>query len=290
MDVAKRYKYLLAMDGSVHAHRAAQFLARRAAALRPAEAIIVNALHGAPAPDKGPFEADAAAAQAARMLEAAGVPATVLTPLGDPARMIVEASQTNGCDEIVLGSRGAGAMENFAIGSVAYKVAHLATVPVTIVPNPFGSAELELEDSGGAHRILLAADGSAYATRAADYVCRLKGARVPLAVCLLNVQLPIVSRQVGRYVSKATMDAFLEEEGKEALAGAAAVLAAAGLQAETRVRIGQVARTIVHEAGLIGATRIVLGSRGLGALAGMMLGSTALQVMHLAELPVTLVK
>jgi nucleotide-binding universal stress UspA family protein len=86
------------------------------------------------------------------------------------------------------------------------------------------------------------------------------------------------------------MDAFLEEEGREALAGPAAVLAAAGVQAEARVRIGPVARTIVQEASLIGATRIVLGSRGLGALAGMVLGSTALQVMHLAELPVTLVK
>ena len=33
-----------------------------------------------------------------------------------------------------------------------------------------------------------------------------------------------------------------------------------------------------------------MGTRGLGALANVVVGSTALQVMHLAQIPVTLVK
>jgi nucleotide-binding universal stress UspA family protein len=33
-----------------------------------------------------------------------------------------------------------------------------------------------------------------------------------------------------------------------------------------------------------------MGTRGLGALASVVVGSTALQVVHLSEIPVTLVK
>ncbi len=39
-----------------------------------------------------------------------------------------------------------------------------------------------------------------------------------------------------------------------------------------------------------GVDVIVMGTRGMGALANLALGSTATKVVHLAEVPVTLVK
>ena len=39
-----QYKFLLAIDGSAHANRAAEYLVRRAAGLRPCEVHLVNVL------------------------------------------------------------------------------------------------------------------------------------------------------------------------------------------------------------------------------------------------------
>jgi nucleotide-binding universal stress UspA family protein len=54
--------------------------------------------------------------------------------------------------------------------------------------------------------------------------------------------------------------------------------------------VGHAGQTIANHASHWGCTRIVMGTRGLGALANVVVGSTALQVMHLSEIPVTLVK
>ena len=36
--------------------------------------------------------------------------------------------------------------------------------------------------------------------------------------------------------------------------------------------------------------QIVMGTRGLGGIQGLLLGSVAMQVIHLAEVPITLIK
>ena len=56
------------------------------------------------------------------------------------------------------------------------------------------------------------------------------------------------------------------------------------------ILIGHAGEAIVREALQRGCTRIVMGTRGHGALASVIIGSTALQVLHRSELPVTLVK
>ena len=48
--------------------------------------------------------------------------------------------------------------------------------------------------------------------------------------------------------------------------------------------------TIVAFAEDVGADEIVMGTRGLGGLAGLLLGSVATEVISLAKVPVTLVK
>ena len=54
--------------------------------------------------------------------------------------------------------------------------------------------------------------------------------------------------------------------------------------------IGPVAETIARTALGQNCDGIVMGTRGLGAAAGALLGSVASQVVHLADVPVTLVK
>ena len=50
------------------------------------------------------------------------------------------------------------------------------------------------------------------------------------------------------------------------------------------------ATEIVRVAKLEGVDPIMMGTRGMGALGKLLLGSTANKVVHLAEVPVTLVK
>ena len=53
--------------------------------------------------------------------------------VGSPAAAIVRAFETQGADEIIIGSRGVGRIRAL-IGSVAHEVIHRAQCPVTVIP------------------------------------------------------------------------------------------------------------------------------------------------------------
>ena len=293
---SNRYKYLLAVDGSAHSNRAADYLARCVSGLRPCEVHIVNVLAPGIAglitsgQNNTFLKPGVESAAARRRLDEAGVAYRFHGALGDPAQRIVELARSESCNEVILGSRGLSALDGFALGSVAYKVVHLSPVPVTVVPDPLDTSDLAPCEISKAHRVLLAVDGSEASTQAVAYVCALRDASLPVEVRLLNVQIPIASGNVRRLVSQAIIDAYFHEEGLEALATAEKALQAAGIAFQEDIRVGHAAEVIVREALQRGCTRIVMGTRGHGALASVVLGSTALRVLHRSAVPVTLVK
>jgi nucleotide-binding universal stress UspA family protein len=52
---------------------------------------------------------------------------------GPAAEAILRIAQNDGCDLIVMGSRGLGMMQGLLLGSVSYRVLHHAQIPVLIV-------------------------------------------------------------------------------------------------------------------------------------------------------------
>jgi nucleotide-binding universal stress UspA family protein len=83
------------------------------------------------------------------------------------------------------------------------------------------------------------------------------------------------------------------QEAHDVVTEAVDVLARAGVQAEGEVRntiYGYAARQIVADAKDHDADIIVMGSRGRGDLAGIILGSTAHKVIHLTDRPVLVVR
>ena len=52
---------------------------------------------------------------------------------GHPARTIIAFAKEHKCDLIVMGTRGAGSIENYLLGSVSHKVTGLAHCPVMTV-------------------------------------------------------------------------------------------------------------------------------------------------------------
>ena len=139
--------------------------------------------------------------------------------------------------------------------------------------------------------ILLPFDGSTHALHAARYLADLAATGAKLQVHVLNVQenpayaLSMVDASGMRQIEDA-----LRAEGKKAVLKAAEVLGASSVPHQLHVQIGMVAESIVSLAKSLGCESIVMGCRGLGALAGLVLGSIATRVVHLSPVPVTLVK
>jgi nucleotide-binding universal stress UspA family protein len=89
------------------------------------------------------------------------------------------------------------------------------------------------------------------------------------------------------------MSAESRDDASESVDAAVETLIQAGVKAHGTVRdtvFGYAAREIVNDAQEHGAGVIVMGSRGRGDLAGLVLGSTAHKVIHLADRPVLIVR
>lgn len=134
-------------------------------------------------------------------------------------------------------------------------------------------------------RILVAIDASDYSrliVPAAIEVARKFGSSVFV--------LHVVEHDRGRSVVYST----------ETTAGATQLVAKsvkamrdAGIQADGQVgdvAVGHVARDIVDTAESFGSDLIVMGSRGLSDVQGLLLGSITHKVMHLAQVPVLVVR
>jgi nucleotide-binding universal stress UspA family protein len=99
-----------------------------------------------------------------------------------------------------------------------------------------------------------------------------------------------------REIATRTAMVIADETVDEAHASVAAIvdkLIAAGVKAHGEVRntlFGYAGREIVDDAIQHGVDVIVMGSRGRGDLAGLILGSTAHKVIHLADRPVLIVR
>jgi nucleotide-binding universal stress UspA family protein len=85
-------------------------------------------------------------------------------------------------------------------------------------------------------------------------------------------------------------DNFHREEADKALESAVSLLDHARVRYRRVVEAGHAAETIVRYAREQNCDSIIMGSRGLSSVGNLVLGSIAARVVHLAEIPVTLVK
>jgi nucleotide-binding universal stress UspA family protein len=81
-----------------------------------------------------------------------------------------------------------------------------------------------------------------------------------------------------------------DPHGRSILTDACKLLDDAGRNYRPHVLIGEPALKIDRVARSERVDAIIMGTRGMGALGNLALGSTATKVVHLAEVPVTLVK
>ena len=140
--------------------------------------------------------------------------------------------------------------------------------------------------------VLLPIDGSECAMRSvALVISKLSHYRSPenTQIHLVNIQPPL-PHDVSRFVSHDQIADFHRDESDKAMQEARKRLDAAGLKYTCHAKVGDVAEEITLLAENLGCDQIVMGTHGRGALQGLLMGSTTTKVIHLAKVPVLLVK
>lgn len=140
-------------------------------------------------------------------------------------------------------------------------------------------------------KILVPVDGSENALRALRHVVSHHSRfSEPIELHLLNVQAPVASGAVKMFISQQQLNDYHRDEGLAALQEARAIVDRAGLSCHHHIGVGEIAPTIAGYAKEKGCQQIAMGTHGRGGLAHALLGSVATRVIHLAEVPVLLIK
>jgi nucleotide-binding universal stress UspA family protein len=227
--------------------------------------------------------------RAQRYLDDAAI--TASSDLGSPAGAIVDRSE--GADLVVTGTRARGRLAGGLLGSTSYSIAAHAKCPVVIVRAQDG------DDAGGApprpgpdYPVVVGADDSDPASRAVDAaadVASMAGAPLRIAYVAHAPSMEswayVESSKAGSestHKVREHADSTLEAESERAKA------AHPELTVSTEVLYGDpgpVLAELATRAGLV-----VVGSRGRGGFAGMLLGSTSHRLIRDATCPVMVVR
>lgn len=144
------------------------------------------------------------------------------------------------------------------------------------------------------HKFLIATDGSENALRAAEFVARL-AVHVPgrkITVLVVNDMLekmkhysPLRSPLVFEEI-----EVFFREKSQEALNRTLEVFKKHQCPAEGIIKLGNPAQEVVDFAREGNYDQIIIGSRGMGGLKGIVMGSVSSKIIQLSSCPVTVVK
>jgi nucleotide-binding universal stress UspA family protein len=254
-------------------------------AFQPAHDISPIGIPG-PALDTAPYEG------AAKLLvdgAVASIHARERSALRDVQRITVPDSggvalteASKGADLLVVGQRGRGPLKGL-LGSVSHQCVHHAACPVTVVPADWPSTRPPL-------RIVVGVDGSdasRVALRWALEEAALWGSTLVVA-CAWNTPYPV--EPWGLVVTPRDRDVF-ERHAHDVIE----TMVAAEIAEGAPKPIAWTGRAIEDASGpgLVqvsdGTDLLVVGSRGRGGFAALLVGSTSLHCLHHAACPVTIV-
>ncbi len=140
------------------------------------------------------------------------------------------------------------------------------------------------------HSILIPMDGSKQAQRALKHAIATIQEGLVADIHVINVQPVILPLGELPLLDYEMVEKAQQAQAKKLLKSACRPLDKAGLKYTQHFELGPVASTIVGYAKTHNCDSIIMGTRGMGALGNLVFGSTANQVVHLTDIPVTLVK
>ncbi len=191
---------------------------------------------------------------------------------------LIDLSDAEKSDLMVAGTRGLGAFRRMVLGSVSTNLVNHASCPVLVVRKRVYRIETEVQ------KILVATDGSKSANKAVETaasIAKSVGAELKIAHV---VYIPPYAYTGGGYaLSEIYKD--LTEEGKRIAAEAAKLADDNGVHAIVELIDNQRSpvQAIVDLAEEDKSDLVVVGTRGLGGLKKVFLGSVANGVVHYAK-------
>jgi nucleotide-binding universal stress UspA family protein len=224
-------------------------------------------------------------------LVAPGLSVRTLVRQGDPAKHIVDVARTEHVDLIAMATYGLAGIDRLMLGSVSEQVVRKSPVAVLLV-RPGGHRVRRVRS------ILVPTDGSpgaALALGAALPLVRSSGA----TLTLLEVTRPVHDWEyhvadAGELGRDLLVGKDYEEAGRvraeDYIKGMAERLRAKQFRATGLARVGTPAEVIVDTARECQADLIVMSTHALTGPARAILGSVADAVVHLADMPVLLVR
>jgi nucleotide-binding universal stress UspA family protein len=193
-------------------------------------------------------------------------------------------------DLVVMTTHGHGGFQRMWLGSVADALVRHLHVPILLI-RPHPMPRPSESDAPRFTNVLVATDGSEPAGRALAAALRLVPPTNGARFTLLTVVQPPAGPQSAYLPHAAELNReALERRRTEAeaqLAGQAAALRRQGLAVEQATVVDhRVAHAILGRAAAMQADLVVLGTRGLGTLPRLFVGSVADKVIRGAEMPV----
>jgi nucleotide-binding universal stress UspA family protein len=289
-------KVLIALDGSPNALGAAQHVAELARRGTQIEAVLLTVQRPIMAGEIGviaPVQlAEAERARAAAevlgpgcfILRKASVPYVEEELADTPATAITACASRHAADLILMGTRGLSSLKRVALGSVSKEVLRLTNLPITL----FKSAQnRHLNDPT---RLLVAVDGSPSALRATAYAAKLVRELPRCAVHLLHVRPSLTYGAVLVGSHDALIEHWSAKDAEAAFAEPTAMLDQAKQAHTLHIEDGEPAACIVNATRTLGIDLVLMGTRGLGRVASLVMGSVADAVLQQAPVPVTMVR
>ena len=190
-----------------------------------------------------------------------------------PVRALVD--EALGASLLVLGARGAGGFPSLLLGSTSSRVLQKVGTPVALIRS----------DAPAITRIIVGVDGSDAGREALEWAVKEAEARNCSIVAIHAWTAPALVRRV--FLDDSPIYKKLEESAADALDAAVWAVDLKDVEVERRLVQGSAAGALLGAASE--DSMLVVGSRGLSAAAGALLGSVTRQVAQHATCPLVVV-
>lgn len=295
-------KIIVPVDGSIYSNNAVSFITHRSSLIgKNPTIVLINVQPHLPARALGlaspetlqvfyKEEFDKTLGEPRKILDAAGMKYEEVTLVGNPADVIAQEAEKIGADLIVMGSHGHTAMAGLLFGSVTNGVLAQTKTPVLMLR---GHEIPKAENL----KVGVAVDGSEFSTHAVEYMLENrdlfgKEAQFELISAVYAEPTFMMPAQglslMG--LTKEKLELLQEEKYNLATEPTKPLFEKAGITPKAVRLIGNPGEEIGQYAVEANLDVLVLGSHGYGRFMSAVMGSTAMRIASLGNVPLLIVR